>query len=143
MNIANNTKQITIPEIWKAAHAFLPRIMNITGIRDEILDAKIQEYIIDITSASPDIELVRPNSIFTFINGAGKGCTYYTDFLAYYDSQAQLLYDCFCANINWQGKIRGKLKQSILDYSDHPLAELNQRIFDFSNGFVVNKVNIL
>ena len=25
----------------------------------------------------------------------------------------------------------------------HPLAELNQRIFDSSNGFVVNKVNIL
>lgn len=129
MNIANNTKQITIPEIRKATHAFLPQIMNITGIRDEILDAKIQEYIIDITNASPDTELVRPNSIFTFINGAGKGCTYYTDFLAYYDSQAQSLYDCFCANINWQGKIRGKLKQSILDYSDHNAANPSNPAF--------------
>ena len=25
----------------------------------------------------------------------------------------------------------------------YPLAELNQRIFDSSNGFIVNKVNIL
>lgn len=28
-------------------------------------------------------------------------------------------------------------------YLSNPLAELNQRIFDSSNGFVVNKVNIL
>ena len=31
----------------------------------------------------------------------------------------------------------------IMQDNYNPLAELNQRIFDSSNGFVVNKVNIL
>ena len=36
---------------------------------------------------------------------------------------------------------RAKLKQKVIKLN--PLAELNQRIFDSSNGFIVNKVNIL
>ncbi len=121
--------QISIQDLHNAMYAHLPNIMRIVGVRDAALDAKIQEYIIDITSVSPDTELTRPNSIFTFVNEAGKGSVYYRDFLAYFDSQAKLLYDSFSANVNWQRKIRNKLKQSILDYSDHNVANPSNPAF--------------
>lgn len=117
--------QISTKELHNATYAHLPNIMQIIGVSDAVLDAKIQEYIEDITKVSPATQITRPHSMFTYINGAGKNCQLYADLLAYYDKSALCLYNRYSNNRAFQDKIRKKLRESILDISKHNVVDTN------------------
>lgn len=117
--------QISVEDLHNATYAHLPSIMQIIGVRDAALDAKIQEYIDDITKVSPVTQITRPHSMFTYINGAGKNCQLYADLLAYYDKSALCLYNRYSNNRVFQDKIRKKLRESILDISKHNVVDAN------------------
>lgn len=108
-------EQISISELHNATHQYLPHIMQITGICDSALNEQILRYISDISAVPSEMVITKLHSIFSYVNCAGKGNVYCQDFLSYYDQQAQILFN-FCHSYpEWQRKIKGKLKQSILD----------------------------
>lgn len=117
--------QISVPELHTATYRYLPNVMQITGINDRALDNQIQHYIDEITGIDQYTVITKLHSIFSYINGAEKGDIKSQDLLSFYDQQAKLLFDFCQGHADWQRKIIGKLKQSILDNTHNDVANPN------------------
>lgn len=117
--------QISIEELNNATHTILPHVMEITNMKERELNGKIEQYIADMKSLPPDTELERPHSMFSVIYGAYKDSQRYADLLQFYDESANSLYNRFNGDKKRQGKIRKKLKASILDFSSNNIVKPN------------------